>query len=128
MLGLWPGLVRLPAAWRPGGLYRRAALRADDFRGNPRRTANALHLAGPGDRITIATSTGSHHHELGRRLVRGETAALQGEGVHTLKMVHAHRLFDPGRYPLFDLVGRLLAIPATVSVPMKNFLEQMNRA
>ena len=88
----------------------------------------ALGLAGLGDLVTTATSRGSHHHEVGRQLVRQETAALQGEGVHTLQMVHAHRPFDPGRYPLFDLVGRLLATPATAGVLMKNFLEEMRRA
>ncbi|MCR4302376.1 MAG: hypothetical protein NUV51_12250 [Sulfuricaulis sp.] len=82
----------------------------------------AQRLAGLGDLIATATSKGSHHHDLGRLLVRGETSALQGEGVHTLKMVHSHRLFDPRHYPLFNLVGKLLAEPATTRSQMKNFL------
>ncbi len=91
-------------------------------------SAGAAHrLAGLGDLITTATSKGSHHHELGRLLVRGETGALLGEGVHTLKMVHAHRLFDPRRHALFDLIGRLLAEPATARAQMKNFLEETGR-
>jgi glycerol-3-phosphate dehydrogenase (NAD(P)+) len=89
-------------------------------------SAGAAHrLAGLGDLITTATSKGSHHHELGRRLARGETATLEGEGVHTLKMVRAHRLFDPRPHPLFDLVGRLLDKPSATRELMKNFLEQL---
>jgi glycerol-3-phosphate dehydrogenase (NAD(P)+) len=89
-------------------------------------SAGAAHrLAGLGDLITTATSKGSHHHELGRQLARGETGALEGEGVHTLKMVRAHRLFDPRPHPLFDLAGRLLDQPAAAHALMKNFLEQL---
>ena len=88
--------------------------------------AGAAHrLAGLGDLITTATSKGSHHHELGRQLARGETGALEGEGVHTLKMVRAHRLFDMRPHPLFDLAGRLLDKPAATRELMKNFLEQL---
>jgi glycerol-3-phosphate dehydrogenase (NAD(P)+) len=76
-------------------------------------------LAGLGDLITTATSAGSHHHEVGRRLARGQEA-LMGEGVHTLEMVHARKLFDPRRYPLFDLIGRMLAEPATARAQMQN--------
>ena len=86
---------------------------------------SAHRLAGLGDLITTATSKGSHHHELGRRLVRGETAALEGEGVHTLKMVRTHRLFDPRPHPLFDLIGRLLDKPAAAREQMQNFLERL---
>ncbi|MDH3310842.1 MAG: hypothetical protein OEN49_04745 [Gammaproteobacteria bacterium] len=85
-------------------------------------------LAGLGDLITTVTSKGSHHHELGRRLVRGEFGSLQGEGVHTWKMIHAHRLFDPRHHPLLDLVGKLLAEPATARSLMKNFLTETKGA
>lgn len=85
--------------------------------------ATAFHLAGLGDLITTATSKGSHHHELGRRLARGETAALEGEGVHTLKTVRRHRLFDPRLHPLFELTGRLLDEPAATRALMKKFFE-----
>lgn len=81
-------------------------------------------LAGLGDLITTATSAGSHHHEVGRRLARGQEA-LAGEGVHTLEMVHAHGLFDSRGYPLFDLIGRLLAEPATARAQMQNFLDRL---
>ena len=83
----------------------------------------ARRLAGLGDLITTATSKGSHHHELGRQLARGETAALEGEGVHTLKTVRRHRLFDPRLHPLFELTGRLLDEPAATRELMKKFFE-----
>jgi glycerol-3-phosphate dehydrogenase (NAD(P)+) len=81
-------------------------------------------LAGLGDLITTATSAGSHHHEVGRRLARGQEA-LTGEGVHTLEMVHTHKLFDPRCYPLFDLIGQLLAEPAAARAQMQNFLNRL---
>ncbi|HEU5338745.1 MAG TPA: hypothetical protein VFU39_05605 [Sulfuricaulis sp.] len=81
-------------------------------------------LAGLGDLITTATSKGSHHHELGRRLVRGEFSQLQGEGVHTWKMIQAYRLFDLRQYPLFHLIDKLLAEPATARTQIKNFLTE----
>jgi len=81
-------------------------------------------LAGLGDLITTATSAGSHHHEVGRRLARGQEA-LTGEGVHTLEMVHTHELFDARGFPLFDLIGRMLAEPATARAQMQNFLNRL---
>ncbi len=62
------------------------------------------HLAGLGDLITTATSAGSHHHDLGRRLARGETWGLMGEGMHTLEMVDKYNLFDCSAYPLYRLI------------------------
>jgi glycerol-3-phosphate dehydrogenase (NAD(P)+) len=86
---------------------------------------SARRLAGLGDLVTTATSAGSHHRELGRRLARGGTGALEGEGVHTLEMIRVHGLFDSRRHPLFDLVGRLLDDPATVRARMRDFLDHM---
>ena len=60
-------------------------------------------LAGLGDLITTATSAGSYHHDLGRRLARGERD-LAGEGLHTLAVLHAHPRFDSARLPLFRLI------------------------
>lgn len=85
----------------------------------------ARRLAGLGDLITTATSAGSHHRELGRRLARGGTETLEGEGVHTLKMIRVHGLFGSTHHPLFDLVGRLLAEPATTRAQMQDFLDHM---
>lgn len=82
-------------------------------------------LAGLGDLITTATSAGSHHHDLGCRLVRGQAEAIEGEGVHTLKMVRDHGLFDSRHYPLFDLIGNLLAEPAAAGSQMKKYLERL---
>lgn len=84
-------------------------------------------LAGLGDLMTTATSAGSHHRDLGRRLIRGQAKAIEGEGVHTMQMVREHGLFGSGRFPLFDLIGRLLAEPATAESQMKMYLEQLFR-
>lgn len=67
-------------------------------------------LAGLGDLITTATSPGSHHHDLGRRLARGERG-LAGEGLHTLAMVEKHRPFDSLHYPLLHLVAEAVREP-----------------
>ncbi|MDO8703424.1 MAG: hypothetical protein Q7J84_00615 [Sulfuricaulis sp.] len=90
--------------------------------------AAAHRLAGLGDLITTATSSGSHHHELGRRLARGQAGELTGEGVHTLEMIRAHGLFDFRRYPLFNLIGRLFDNPATVIIQMEDFLGRLRRS
>jgi glycerol-3-phosphate dehydrogenase (NAD(P)+) len=65
------------------------------------QAGSPYHLAGLGDLITTATSEDSHHHELGRKLARGETQDIKGEGIHTLDMVSQHRLFKLEDYPLF---------------------------
>ena len=70
--------------------------------------SSPYHLAGLGDLVTTATSIDSHHHELGRKLARGETLGISGEGVHTLRMVEQHRLFRLQQYPLFELVCGLV--------------------
>lgn len=82
-------------------------------------------LAGLGDLITTATSKGSRHHELGRRLARGETGALEGEGVHTLKTARSLQLFDSRRHALFDLIGQLLDQPGAARERMQNFLKRL---
>lgn len=71
-------------------------------------------LAGLGDLITTATSAGSHHHELGRRLVRGDTG-LAGEGLHTLAMIEKHRLFDTCAYPLLRVVAEAVREPGRIA-------------
>jgi glycerol-3-phosphate dehydrogenase (NAD(P)+) len=89
--------------------------------GNP---ATPYGLAGLGDLITTATSRGSHHHELGRRLVRGEIDALQGEGIHALQSVRQHALFEWRRYPLWALIERLLSEPAVTHQAVQEFLSR----
>ncbi len=85
-------------------------------------------LAGLGDLVTTATSAGSHHHELGRRLARGQPAGLQGEGLHTLAMVRRHRFFDPGRYPLYFLIDRIAADPANARAAVQEHLGKLFEA
>jgi glycerol-3-phosphate dehydrogenase (NAD(P)+) len=82
-------------------------------------------LAGLGDLITTATSVSSHHHKLGRQLVRGQLDAIQGEGVHTLEMVRTRKLFDYRSYPVFHLIDRLLTEPEQAKTLMGNFLDHL---
>ena len=77
-------------------------------------SASCYNLSGLGDLITTATSAGSHHHELGRMLARGELDAIEGEGIHTLSMVKKYALFDTSRYPLFDLINNILTHPVDI--------------
>ena len=79
-------------------------------------------LAGLGDLITTATSAGSHHHQLGRWLVQGRTQALQGEGVHALRMIAARQLLDIPPYPLLHLLQCLLAKPERAAQQLQDFL------
>lgn len=71
-------------------------------------------LAGLGDLVTTATSRGSHHHELGGRIARGDRSAMTGEGVHTLAMLRDHPRFDPAPFPLFRLIEDCVREPQDV--------------
>ena len=95
---------------------------AERMGGQPR---SPFHLAGLGDLITTATSEDSHHHELGRRLARGETDHISGEGVHTLQMVERHGLFDTADYPLFRLIGELVKNPADLEQRLLAHVERV---
>ena len=86
--------------------------------------SSARQLAGLGDLVTTATSAGSHHHELGRLLARGEHEELRGEGLHTLEMVRTLDLIDTGAYPLFRLVQELLEEPGSIEARMHALLLQ----
>lgn len=81
--------------------------------------------AGLGDLLTTATSEDSHHHMLGRQLVRGEWADISGEGVHTLQMVVKHHLFDWRAYPLFTLAHDIVTAPQTLPERMEAYLKQL---
>ena len=85
---------------------------------------SSYNLAGLGDLVTTATSPDSHHHELGRRLARGETDNIKGEGVHTLQMVAQHNLFEWRNYPLFCLIKDLLTEPQSVERDLLEFAKQ----
>jgi glycerol-3-phosphate dehydrogenase (NAD(P)+) len=81
--------------------------------------------AGLGDLLTTATSEDSHHHALGRQLVRGEWSNISGEGVHTLHMVVKHHLFDWRAYPLFSLAQDIVTQPATLKQRVEDYLQQL---
>jgi len=81
-----------------------------------------LQLAGLGDLITTATSVGSHHHELGCQLARGELENLTGEGVHTLAMVEKYALFDIVRYPLCNFIADTIKSPRNIVQRVDKYL------
>ncbi len=86
------------------------------------KTLTPLRLAGLGDLITTATSAGSHHHELGIRLARGETKDISGEGIHTLEMVEKYHLFDISSYPLFGLIREMVRSPSATEQKIRTYL------
>jgi glycerol-3-phosphate dehydrogenase (NAD(P)+) len=79
-------------------------------------------LAGLGDLVTTATSAGSHHHQLGRELARGDRRVLQGEGIHTLSMVRQFGLLALDDCPLFRLVLEIVHTPVNVGQAIGEFL------
>jgi glycerol-3-phosphate dehydrogenase (NAD(P)+) len=79
--------------------------------------------AGLGDLMTTGTSEDSHHHELGRKLVRGEWDDISGEGVHTLKMVEKYQIFDWRTYPLFSLSHDVVTAPQTLHDCVEEYLK-----
>jgi glycerol-3-phosphate dehydrogenase (NAD(P)+) len=81
-----------------------------------------LQLAGLGDLITTATSAGSHHHELGCMLARGQIKGISGEGVHTLAMVEKYALFDAASYPLYRLIQEIVKAPVDVAGKVHEYL------
>lgn len=85
------------------------------------------HLAGLGDLITTATSEHSHHHELGRKLAREESGNICGEGPHTLKMIHRHRLFNTQKYPLFQMIQSVVQNPRDVRPQFEAYFEHLYR-
>jgi len=78
--------------------------------------------AGLGDLITTATSEDSHHHSLGRKLVRGEWDDISGEGVHTLRMVEKFGVFDWQAYPLFALSHDIVTAPQHLRERLEEYL------
>ena len=88
------------------------------------QAGSPYHLAGLGDLITTATSEDSHHHELGCMLAREEANGIEGEGIHTLKMVRQHRLFNTADYPLFQLIDDIARSPQGVHKKINEFLKK----
>jgi len=89
------------------------------------QAGSPYHLAGLGDLITTATSEDSHHHELGRKLARGETQGIEGEGVHTLDMVSQYHLLKEADYPLFQLIHDIVRAPRDVHERINAYLKQV---
>lgn len=81
--------------------------------------------AGLGDLLTTSTSEDSHHHTLGRQLVRGEWSDISGEGVHTLQMVEKYRPFDWRAFPLFTLAHDIVTAPQTLNERVEDYLKQL---
>jgi len=89
------------------------------------RIETAYRRAGLGDLVTTATSAGSHHHALGGFLVRGELDRVRGEGVHSLDVIQQRRLWDGGRYPLFDMLSDIVRQPHTTRQRFESYLAQL---
>ncbi len=85
-------------------------------------TDTPYRLAGLGDLITTATSSGSHHHELGRLIVRNARDALSGEGVHTVTVLRNAGHFTAASFPLFNLVDACLREPGKARARLAEFL------
>jgi glycerol-3-phosphate dehydrogenase (NAD(P)+) len=81
--------------------------------------------AGLGDLVTTGTSEDSHHHTLGRQLVRGEWSDISGEGVHTLQMVEKFRPFDWHGYPLFALAHDIVTAPEKLHERVEAYLKEL---
>lgn len=84
--------------------------------------------AGLGDLVATGTSEDSHHHALGRQLVRGEWSNISGEGVHTLQMVEKYHVFDSRAFPLFALARDIVTSPATVNERVAEYLKQLRES
>jgi len=82
-----------------------------------------LHLAGLGDLITTATSPGSHHYELGRKLARADTRFIYGEGIHTLGMVEKYHLFDTSPYALYEFIRAAVKNPVDVAKKLQDYID-----
>ena len=84
-------------------------------------------LAGLGDLITTATSAGSHHHELGRLLVRGQGDAIHGEGIHTLDILRQRAAISPATYPLLGLIDTCVRDPNNIRAKVQSYLDALDR-
>jgi glycerol-3-phosphate dehydrogenase (NAD(P)+) len=92
------------------------------------KAGTALGLAGLGDLIATATSEHSHHHELGRRLARGETriagpGGLEGEAIRTLAVVERGLLLDESSFPLFRWVHDIVRRPQDVGRRLETLIQ-----
>ncbi|MDX2457371.1 MAG: hypothetical protein QNL87_07675 [Gammaproteobacteria bacterium] len=88
-------------------------------------SASAQGLAGLGDLVTTATSEDSHHHALGRLLVRGQLDNISGEGVHTLAMLDRYQLVDFSACPLLQLVDGIIREPDDIGARLLTTIESI---
>jgi glycerol-3-phosphate dehydrogenase (NAD(P)+) len=88
-------------------------------------SASAQGLAGLGDLVTTATSEDSHHHTLGRQLVRKQLENISGEGVHTLAMLERYRLVDFSDYPLLQLIDGIISEPDDIGARLLDTIESI---
>jgi glycerol-3-phosphate dehydrogenase (NAD(P)+) len=90
------------------------------------KAGTSYNLAGLGDLVTTATSTSSHHHQLGRSLARGELEAISGEGIHTLEMVEKYQLFCESDFPLYTLIHEIIKQPeCNINERMNSYLSHV---
>lgn len=78
--------------------------------------------AGLADFVTTVTSASSHHYSLGLRVARGDYAALECEGVHSLKVLQAGRRIEPGTHPLYAVAACLAQDPAALVPALRDWL------
>lgn len=91
------------------------------------KTSTPYSYAGLGDLLTTATSEDSHHHELGRKLAKGQYTDMSGEGIHTLEMVKKFHLFKYADFPLFNLVSNIVASPENLRSLLDAYLNQLKK-
>lgn len=82
--------------------------------------------AGLGDLLTTASSKNSHHHQLGRKLASMQDFELTGEGVNTLQMIEKFNLFDAQTYPLFSLIGEIVAQPKQINFHLGEYFKKIS--
>jgi len=82
--------------------------------------------AGLGDLLTTASSENSHHHQLGRKLASMQDFELTGEGVNTLQMIAKFNLLDAQTYPLFNLIGEIIAQPKQINFRLGEYFKQIS--
>ncbi len=82
--------------------------------------------AGLGDLLTTASSENSHHHQLGRKLASMQDFVLTGEGVNTLWMTAKFNLLDAQTYPLFNLIGEIVAQPKQINFRLGEYFKQIS--
>ena len=87
------------------------------------KAGSPYHLAGLGDLVTTATSDDSHHHGMRRMLARGESQGMEGEGIHTLKMVVQYNLLKITDYPLFEFIYHIVLKPINVKQQFDTYLK-----